>query len=120
MIIFNTRAFTPTSTAEASGFRDAFEEFAQAGARIVGISADSVEKQKQFHTKHQLSFPVLSDPKTRVYDRFGLRASSLNWMVNDRVTFVIDREGIVRHHSSGMLVSDPHVKKSLEAVLALA
>lgn len=120
VIFFYPRAFTPTCTAEACGFRDAFEEFAQAGARIVGISADSVEKQKQFHTKHQLSFPVLSDPKTRVYDRFGLRASSLNWMVNDRVTFVIDREGIVRHHSSGMLVSDPHVKKSLEAVLALA
>ena len=74
VIFFYPRAFTPTCTAEACGFRDAFEEFAQAGARIVGISADSVEKQKQFHTKHQLSFPVLSDPKTRVYDRFGLRA----------------------------------------------
>ncbi|MBJ7459660.1 MAG: peroxiredoxin [Thermoleophilaceae bacterium] len=119
VVFFYPRAFTPVCTAEACAFRDSFEEFASAGARIVGISTDGVEKQKTFHTKYQLSFPVLSDPKGDVYGAFGLRSSSKIWQLNDRVTFVIDREGTVRHHSSGALVSDPHVQKSLKAVLAL-
>jgi peroxiredoxin Q/BCP len=116
---FYPKAFTTVCTAEACSFRDSFEEFAEAGARIVGISADDVETQKAFHTKHQLTFPVLSDTKTEVYDAYGLRASAKAALMNDRVTFVIDRDGFVRHHSSGMLVSDPHVQESLKVVLSL-
>ncbi len=119
VVFFYPKAFTPTCTAEACGFRDAFEEFSEAGARIVGISADSVETQKKFHTKHQLSFPVLSDPAAEVYAAYGLRSSARAMLMNDRVTFVIDRDGIVRHHSTGMLVADPHVRESLDVVLAL-
>jgi peroxiredoxin Q/BCP len=119
VVFFYPKAFTTVCTAEACGFRDAFEEFASAGARVVGISADDVATQKKFHTKHQLTFPVLSDPETKVYDAFGLRASRRSALLNDRVTFVIDREGVVRHHSSGVLVSDPHVQESLKVVLDL-
>lgn len=121
VIFFYPRAFTPTCTAEACAFRDSFEEFADAGARIVGISADPVDRQKAFHDKYQLTFPVLSDPETNVYDAYGLRASSKSslWQMNDRVTFVIDRDGFVRHHSTGLLVSDPHVQESLKVVLSL-
>lgn len=121
VVFFYPKAFTPVCTAEACSFRDAFEEFADAGARIVGISADTVEKQKAFHTKNRLTFPVLSDPDADVYGLYGLRASSnpSAWRMNDRVTFVIDRDGFVRHHSTGLLVSDPHVKESLKVVLSL-
>jgi peroxiredoxin Q/BCP len=119
VIFFYPKAFTPVCTAEACSFRDAFEEFADAGARIIGISADTVEKQKAFHTKYHLTFPVLSDPETEVYGLYGLRSSSSAWRMNDRVTFVIDREGFVRHHSTGLLVSDPHVQESLKVVLSL-
>lgn len=119
VLFFYPKAFTNVCTAEACSFRDAFEEFASAGARIIGVSADSVEKQKQFHTKYQLTFPVLSDPETKVYDLFGLRSSSSAWMMNDRVTFVIDKDGYVRNHSTGNLVSDPHVQESLKVVLSL-
>lgn len=120
VLFFYPKAFTSVCTAEACGFRDAFEEFADAGARVVGISADDVATQKKFHDKHKLSFPVLSDPQTKVYDLFGLRASSKAILMNDRVTFVIDRDGVVRHHSGGMLVSEPHIRESLAAVQALA
>ena len=119
VIFFYPKAGTTVCTAEACSFRDSFEEFASAGARIVGISADSVEAQKRFHDQHQLTFPVLSDPETESYKAFGLRSSKSAWQMNDRVTFVIDRDGIVQHHSSGVLVSDPHVQESLKTVLAL-
>jgi peroxiredoxin Q/BCP len=119
VVFFYPKAFTSVCTAEACSFRDSFEEFASAGARIVGISADGIEKQKSFHDKFKLTFPVLSDPELGVYDLFGLRSSSIAWQMNDRVTFVIDRDGFVRHHSTGMLASDPHVQVSLKVVLSL-
>lgn len=119
IVFFYPKAFTPVCTAEVCGFRDAFEEFADAGARIVGISADPVEQQKSFAEKHAVSFPLLSDVKTEVYGAFGLRASSKAQLMNDRVTFVIDRDGRVRHHASGMLASEPHVKESLEVLRRL-
>lgn len=119
VLFFYPKAFTSVCTAEACGFRDSHEQFVDAGARVVGISADDVATQKKFHDKHQLTFPVLSDPKTKVYGLFGLRASSKATLANDRVTFVIDGDGIVRHHSSGMLVSEPHIRESLAAVQQL-
>jgi peroxiredoxin Q/BCP len=119
VVFFYPKAFTPVCTAEACAFRDSFEEFADAGARIVGISADEQKDQKAFHDKFKLTFPVLSDPKTDVYALYGLRSSTRAWRMNDRVTFVIDRDGIVRHHSTGVLVSDPHVQDSLKVVLSL-
>ena len=119
VVFFYPRAFTPVCTAEACAFRDSFEEFASAGARIVGISTDDVEKQKAFHTKYHLTFPVLSDPKGDVYEAYGLRTSTKIWQLNDRVTFVIDRDGFVRNHSTGALASDPHIQESLKVVLSL-
>jgi peroxiredoxin Q/BCP len=118
-VFFYPKAFTNVCTAEACSFRDNFEEFAAAGARIVGISTDDVEKQKAFADRYKLTFPVLSDTEATAYKAFGLRSSQSVWQLNDRVTFVIDRDGFVRHHSSGMLVSDPHVQDSLKVVLSL-
>jgi peroxiredoxin Q/BCP len=119
VVFFYPKAFTPVCTAEACAFRDSFEEFATAGARIVGISADEQDKQKAFRDKYKLTFPVLSDPKTDVYGLYGLRSSTHAWRMNDRVTFVIDGDGIVRNHSTGVLASDPHVQESLKVVLSL-
>lgn len=119
VVFFYPKAFTNVCTAEACSFRDNFEEFAAAGARIVGISTDGIEKQKAFADRYKLTFPVLSDPDATAYKLFGLRSSQQVWQLNDRVTFVIDRDGFVRHHSSGMLVSDPHVQESLKVVLSL-
>lgn len=119
VVFFYPKAFTNVCTAEACAFRDSFEEFASAGARIVGISADGIEKQKAFADRYKLTFPVLSDPDATAYEKFGLRSSSSVWQLNDRVTFVIDRDGFVRNHSSGLLASDPHVQESLKVVLSL-
>jgi peroxiredoxin Q/BCP len=119
VVYFYPKAFTTVCTAEACSFRDNFETFASSGAQIVGISGDDVETQKAFHTKHQLSYPVLSDPDKAVYNSFGLRNGGgfkLAWAMNDRVTFVIDQDGIVRHHSTGMFDADGHVEESLKTV----
>jgi peroxiredoxin Q/BCP len=120
VLFFYPKAFTPVCTAEACGFRDDLSQFNEAGASVVGISTDSVETQKKFHSQHKLTYPLLSDPRAKVYGKFGLRASTKAALVNDRVTFVIDRDGIVRHHASGMFAADPHVQESLEIAKTLS
>lgn len=119
VVFFYPKAFTDVCTAEACAFRDSFEIFADAGAQIVGISSDDVPTQKKFHERFRLSYPVLSDTDRVAYDAFGLRNGSgfkIGWALNDRVTFVIDSDGIVRHHSTGLFESSGHVEESLAVV----
>lgn len=122
VVFFYPKAFTDVCTKEACSFRDNFEIFAQADAQIVGISGDPIELQKKFHEKFKLSFPVLSDVNGDAYKAFGLRNAGgfkLGWAMNDRVTFVIDRDGYVRHHSTGLFDHSGHVEESLKTVQAL-
>lgn len=118
VVFFYPKAFTPVCTAEACGFSDQISEFSELGAGVVGISADDIATQKRFHEEHKLAFPLLSDDGS-VYGAFGLRTSSKAQMVNDRVTFVIDADGVVRSHSTGMMASAAHVRESLDALRSL-
>lgn len=123
VVFFYPKAHTTVCTKEACSFRDNFEIFADSGAQIVGISTDTIEMQKSFHEKFRLTFPVLSDTDGVAYAAFGVRNSGgfkLGWAMNDRVTFVIDRDGYVRHHSTGMFEAEGHVEESLKTVKALA
>ena len=66
MLYFYPAAMTPGCTAESCHFRDLSAEFAALGAQRVGISADAVDKQKQFSDKYSFDFPLLSDPDGQV------------------------------------------------------
>ena len=61
VLFFYPAAMTYGCTKESCHFRDMGAEFAAVGAQRVGISADKVEKQKQFSDKHSFDFPLLSD-----------------------------------------------------------
>ena len=71
VLFFYPKAMTPGCTAESCHFRDLGAEFGALGARRLGISADSVERQQQFTAKHNFDFPLLSDPDRRVAKAFG-------------------------------------------------
>lgn len=121
VLYFFPRAFTPVCTAEACSFRDSHDVFSDAGATVLGISTDSVDRQKAFHTKHRLNHRLLSDEDGSVHKAFGVRTGGLaGYSLNDRITFVIDREGTVRANVRGVLVSDPHVDEALATVKTLA
>ncbi len=68
-------------------------EFAQLGAKPVGISADQVDRQKEFDGRNSLGFPLLSDPDRRVHRQFGTKRVGL--LPGKRATFVIDRDRTV-------------------------
>ena len=75
MLFFYPAAMTYGCTKESCHFRDMAGEFAAVGAQPVGISADGVEKQKQFDEKESLGFPLLSDPDREVAALFGVKRS---------------------------------------------
>lgn len=121
VVYFYPKAFTTVCTAEACAFRDSHEAFKDAGAAVVGISTDNVSTQKRFHTKNRLTYPVLSDHGGEVHRLFGVRSGGgkLGFVFNDRITFVIGQDGLVRHSFGGLLVSEPHVRESLSIVESL-
>ncbi len=90
VLFFYPKAMTSGCTAEACHFRDLASEFAEFGARRVGISADPVDRQVQFKEKHDFDFPLLSDPDRRVAATLG--AKRRGPLFNKRMTFVIDTD----------------------------
>ncbi|MBV8462599.1 MAG: peroxiredoxin [Acidimicrobiales bacterium] len=89
VLFFYPAAMTYGCTKESCHFRDMAAEFDAVGARRVGISADAVEKQKQFSEKHRFDYPLLSDTDGKVATLFGVRKGLAGLTPTKRATFVI-------------------------------
>jgi peroxiredoxin len=92
VLFFYPAAMTPGCTAESCHFRDVSAEFEAIGAHPVGISADTVEKQKRFSDKYTFGFPLLSDPDGAVATQFGVRRRFTKLSPTKRATFIIDSD----------------------------
>ena len=114
VLYFYPKDDTPGCTAEACGFRDSYEEFSNAGAEVIGVSSDSSASHGKFAKRHKLPFTLLSDAKGEVRKKYGV--PSTMGMLPGRVTFVIDRKGIVRHVFNSQLQATRHVSEALEAL----
>jgi thioredoxin-dependent peroxiredoxin len=117
VLYFYPRDDTRGCTAEACAFRDSHEVFADAGAEVIGISSDSVDRHAAFAGKHDLPFTLLSDKGGQVRKSYGVPA--VLGVLPGRVTYVIDREGSVRHVFSSMTNIGQHVSDALETVRQL-
>jgi thioredoxin-dependent peroxiredoxin len=91
VLFFYPAAMTYGCTKESCHFRDLKSEFAAVGAQPVGISADQVDKQRQFDEKEDLGFPLLSDPDRTVAAQLGAKRGP-SFLPNKRITFVIDTD----------------------------
>ena len=90
VLFFYPKALTSGCTKESCHFRDLASEFAAAGAQRIGISADSVERQRKFSDKHSFDFTLLSDPDRAIARQFGVKRPGP--LFNKRATFVIDTD----------------------------
>jgi peroxiredoxin Q/BCP len=95
VLYFYPQDDTPGCTKEACTFRDTHDDFVQAGAVIYGVSQDPLESHKDFAEKFHLPFPLLVDEGNRVREMFGMPDPLAP--LHARVTYVIDKEGVVRH-----------------------
>jgi peroxiredoxin Q/BCP len=91
VLFFYPRAMTPGCTKESCHFRDLEAEFAAVGASRLGISADPVQRQRQFAEKNGFEFPLLSDPDRVVARQYGVKRPGP--LFNRRATFVIAADG---------------------------
>ncbi len=117
VLYFYPKDNTPGCTAEACAFRDSYEVFADADAEVIGISSDSADKHAAFAGQHQLPFTLLSDQGGKVRKLYGVPA--VLGLLPGRVTYVIDRQGTVRHVFKSMTNIGQHVSDALEIVRQL-
>jgi peroxiredoxin Q/BCP len=98
-------------TKEACKFRDAYDVFTDLGAEVLGVSSQSVVSHESFATHHGLPFILLSDERNEVRKMYGVPASL--GIIPGRVTFIIDKKGMVRHIFSSQFQPEKHVQEAL-------
>ncbi len=114
VLYFYPKDFSMGCTAEACAFRDNYEVFKEAGAEVVGVSSQSVDSHKRFALANTLPFILLSDADGRVRKLYG--ASSAFGLMPGRVTYVIDKKGVVRHVFSSQLNPAKHIEEALQII----
>ena len=105
---------TPVCTKEACSFRDSYEDFAEAGAAVIGISGDTAARHQTFASEHRLQYLLVDDHDGQVRKAFGV-PKTMGFMPG-RVTYVIDKQGIVRRVFSSQLSASKHVEEALSCL----
>lgn len=116
-LFFYPKDFTPGCTKEACAFRDAVDAFSRLGGVIIGVSANTVASHAKFDGKFQLGFPLLVDENHAIRKAFGVPKSL--GLLPGRVTYVIDKKGIVRAMYNSMIHAAEHVnvaRKTLQLI----
>jgi len=115
VIYFYPKNETSGCTKEACAFRDSYEDFKDAGAEVIGISGDNTASHESFAQNHKLPFILLSDENNEVRKLFGV-PTNLFGLLPGRVTYVVDKEGIVKHIFSSQLNINKHISEALTAL----
>jgi thioredoxin-dependent peroxiredoxin len=105
---------TSVCTKEACGFRDAYEEFVRAGAVVIGVSGDSLSRHRDFAANQRLPFLLVSDQDGQL--RSSFRVPRTLGFLPGRVTYVIDRQGVVRYVFNSQFAAARHSAEALEVV----
>ncbi|XHH08815.1 MAG: peroxiredoxin [Candidatus Bathyarchaeia archaeon] len=108
VLYFYPKDESPGCTKEACSFRDNYQELTGLGAEVLGVSGQSIESHKSFATHHGLPFILLSDAENKVRELYGV--PSTMGILPGRVTYVIDKQGVVR----SIFVSQTHAERHVE------
>jgi len=117
VVYFYPKDDTPGCTKESCAFRDHYTAFSDVGAEVLGISSDSEASHKAFAEKHRLPFSLLSDKGGKVRSAFGVPATL--GLLPGRVTYVIDKQGVIRHAFNSQINATKHVDEALDVLKSL-
>ncbi len=118
VIAFYTAAFTDGCEVEMRYFQSKLTEFQRLNTQVIGSSTDAPDMQKGFAAHCGLAFPLLADTqKQEAAKAFGVYNEG--YKSNDRVTFVIDRSGVIRHVVADEGNMQRHANDALEALKKL-
>lgn len=119
VLYFYPKDDTPGCTAESCGFRDNYQTFIDAGAEVLGVSGDSQESHQKFAQKYNLPFTLLSDTGNQVRKAYGVPAAAFG-LLPGRVTYVIDKDGVIKHIFNSMMNFQGHIQESLQTLQTIA
>lgn len=117
VLYFYPKDDTPGCTTEACAFRDSYEVFKEAGAEVIGVSSDSETSHQQFATKYRLPYLLVSDQDGVLRKRYGVPTTL--GILPGRVTYIIDKQGIVRHIFSSQFTPEKHITEALKTLQEL-
>ncbi len=114
VLFFYPRDDSPGCTAQACSFRDSHEAFQAAGAEVIGVSSDPAGSHRAFASRHRLPYLLLADSDGSVRASYGVPRTF--GLIPGRVTYLIDREGVVRHVFSSQFRPTRHVTEALRVL----
>lgn len=117
VLFFYPKASTPGCTAEVCDLRDNEKALKAKGYEIIGVSADSVKRQKNFATKYDLNYPLIADEDKKIIEAFGVWGPK-KFMGREfdgilRTTFLVDENGIIEEVINKVKTKE-HAKQILE------
>ncbi len=117
VLYFYPKDFTMGCTREACAFRDNYADVEQYDAVLVGVSTDSTDSHARFRDHHQLPFPLVSDPDKQIVRQYD--AEGLLGFMTARITYVIDKAGVIRAAFRHELAIGRHLADVLDALRSL-
>jgi thioredoxin-dependent peroxiredoxin len=114
--VFYPGDFTPVCTRQLCAYRDDWSQFAQRGARLVGINPASAARHQAFAARHAFPFPLLADGDGACCRAYGARA----WYGTRRLTVLIGRDGVIRWRHATLPFLRPRTATLLAAIDATA
>lgn len=111
VVFFYPKDETSVCTKEACAFRDQFQVFKDLGAEVIGVSSDSEASHKGFAEHHKLPYTLLSDEGGKLRKTYGV--PSTMGIIPGRVTYVIDKDGIVKHIFNSQTEGEKHVTEAI-------
>ncbi|MBB6112117.1 peroxiredoxin Q/BCP [Mucilaginibacter lappiensis] len=113
VIYFYPKDESMVCTKEACAFRDSFNDFTKAGAKVIGINGGTVASHKGFVDHYKLPFTLLSDPDNKVYNLFGVKKK---FFMSGRETFIVDLKGNVVYTHAAMLEGKEHADDAMKFI----
>ena len=117
ILYFYPKDETTGCTKEACTFRDNYEQLTSLGAEVLGVSGQSVESHKSFATHYGLPFILLADVNNKVRELYGV--PSTMGIIPGRVTYTIDKKGIVRHIFVSQTQAQRHVEEAKKTLMEI-
>ena len=118
VLYFYPKDFTMGCTAETKAFGDGYDELLGMGAEVLGVSSDTEESHGRFAQECGARFPLLADAGGRVRGLYAAKSSF--GLIPGRVTFIIDKQGVIRHIFSSQIRPKQHISEAIEALKAIA
>ncbi len=117
VLYFYPKDETPGCIKEACSFRDSYQQLADLGAEVLGVSGQSVESHVAFATHYGLPFILLADEGNKLRELYGVPHSM--GILPGRVTYIIDKKGVVRHIFNSQTQAQRHVEEAKETLQML-